>query len=270
MPGSTREPSPLPGARVFSIRRKVVAGFVTSALLVLLVTVTSAIALKMALATEREALAQAEQLVGVGLLRAALERRVASFRGYLLTGEPYFLEKLGRARAEVVIHLRRVRHGVTGTDSMLLDAVERADRGYEDAAALGLSLLRGGASPQELGGFIERVTSPRRAALDLALGTFLAHRRQGLSKAEEDAQRKNRWASALIVASGGGALLLLLALSIPVSRRLATVYEIEHRERERAEGAEAEQRRLAEVQRVAFDSLPGPVAVLDARGSLVR
>jgi len=74
VPESPGEPPPLRGVRALSIRRKVVIGFVASALLVLLLTATSAIALKMALAIDREALGQAEQLIGVGLLRAALER----------------------------------------------------------------------------------------------------------------------------------------------------------------------------------------------------
>ncbi|MDQ5857880.1 MAG: PAS domain S-box protein [Acidobacteriota bacterium] len=230
-------------------------GFVAAAVLVLLLTATSAIALRMALATEREAFREAEQLVGVGLLRAALERRVASFRGYLLTGEETFLEKLGQARFEVVGHLRRLRSSATGEDVNLLAAVERADRGYEEAAGSGLSLLRAGATPQELSRYIEQVTSPRRDALDAALGAFLAHKRQGLNNAESRAARHNLWASGLILASGAGALLLLLALAVPVSRRLASVYEIEHRERERAEEAEAEQRRIAEVQRATLDSL---------------
>src|SRR5687768_3576985 len=256
MPGSRiREGSPLRGVRALSIQRRVVIGFVAAALLVLLLTATSAVALRMALATEREAFRQAEQLVSVGLLRAALERRVASFRGYLLTGEPYSLEKLVQARTEVVGHLQRLRRSAAGDDRALLEAVERADRGYEDAATEGLSLLEGGASPQELGLYIEQVTSPRRDALDGALGAFLSHKRQDLSNAESRASRQNLWASGLIVAAGSGALLLLLALAVPVSRRLAGVYEIEHRERERAERAEAEQRRIADVQRATLDSL---------------
>ncbi len=205
----------------------------------------------------------------MGLLRSALERRVASFRGYLLTGETAFLDKLVQARREVVAHLQRIRRTVRGPDVQLLEAIERADRGYEDAAAAGLSLLRGGASPQELGRYIEQETSPRRDALDRALGDFLAHKRQALRQAERDAARENLWASGLILASGVGALLILLALAVPVSRRLASFYETEQRERQRAEEAEAEQRRIAEVQRVTLDSLPGPVAVLDAAGVIV-
>ena len=235
---------PRTGIRALSIRRKVAAGFVAAGLLILLLAATSTIALRMALATDRVAIRQAEQLVGVGLLRAALERRVASFRGYLLTGEPIFLDKLGQARGEVVGHLRRLRASASGGDVALLEAVERADRGYEDAAALGLSLLRGGASPQELGRYIERVTGSRRDALDGALGVFLAHKRQTLRDAEESAARENLLASGLILAAGTAALLLLLAVAVPVTRRLANEYEVEHRERERAEAAERERSEL--------------------------
>lgn len=247
MPGSTTEVSaPVRGVSTTSIRRRVAIGFVASGLLVLLLTGMSTIALKMALATDREAIREAEELVNVGLLRSGLERRVASFRGYLLTGENHFLDKLVQARREVLSHLRRLRQTATGADSNLLEAVERADRGYEDAAAAGLSLLHGGASPQELGRYIEQVTSPRREALDRALGDFLTHKRLDLREAERDAARENLWASGLILASGAGALLFLLALAVPVSRRLASVYEIQQRERERAEAAEAKQRQIAQ------------------------
>ncbi|MDQ5873305.1 MAG: hypothetical protein M3547_13980, partial [Acidobacteriota bacterium] len=72
MPGSTTGEVPTPRAvGAVSIRRKVLIGFLASAPLVLLLTATSAIALKMALAVDREAVRQAEHLVGVGLLRAA-------------------------------------------------------------------------------------------------------------------------------------------------------------------------------------------------------
>ena len=159
----------MPPVPPLSIRRRVVLGFLASAALVILLTGTSTIALRMSLATDREAIREAEELVEVGLLRSALERRVASFRGYLLTGESAFLDKLVQARSEVVAHLQRIRRTVTGGDVQLVEAIEIADRGYEDAAQAGLSLLRGGASPQQLGRYIEQVTSTRREALDRTL-----------------------------------------------------------------------------------------------------
>jgi PAS domain S-box-containing protein len=238
-----------------SIRRRVALGFSAAGFLILLLTAASTIALRLALTTDRVAIREAEQLVDVGLLRAALERRVASFRGYLLTGEASFLDRLGQARNDVVTRIRRLRTRASGEDAVLLEAVERADRGYENAAASGLSLLRGGASPQELGRYIEEVTSPRRDALDGALGAFLAHKRQALRDAEKGAARENLWASGLILAAGTAALVLLLAVAVPVTRRLASLYENEHRERERAEAAEVEQRRIAEVQRATLESL---------------
>ncbi|HZI66672.1 MAG TPA: ATP-binding protein [Thermoanaerobaculia bacterium] len=269
--------SPLRGAGALSIQRRVAIGFVASALLVLLLTATSTIALRMALATDREAIRQAEDLLEVGLLRSGLERRVASFRGYLLMGEARFLDKLVHSRTEVVASLQRLRQRVTAEDAGLLEAVERADRGYEEAAAAGLALLRGGASPQELGRYVEQITSPRHDALDRALGDYLAHKRSTLRAAEWRAARENLWASGLIIASGVGALLLLLALAVPVSRRLAGAYEIEHRQRERAEGAEREQRRIAEVLRhlearksaVLETALEG-IVTIDEGGKLVE
>ncbi|HVE66540.1 MAG TPA: PAS domain S-box protein, partial [Thermoanaerobaculia bacterium] len=261
MPGPTAEKrTPLRGVRALSVRRRVAIGFVASAALIILLTATSTVSLQWALQTDREAIREAEELLQVGLLRSSLERRVASFRGYLLTGDTVFLDKLVQARTDVVAHLQTLRQRVSEEDAVLLERIERADRGYEDAAAAGLALLRGGAGPMELGRYIEQVTSPRRDALDRALGDFLSHKRNALREAERSAARENLWASGIIVASGAGALLLLLALAVPVSRHLTGVYEIEHRQRERAEEAEREQRRIAEVLR---DSEARKSAVLE-------
>jgi len=247
----------LSARRPIAFRRKVVVGFAVAGLLVLLVTVTSAAALKLALESDRVASRHAEELIGIGFLRAALEHRVASFRGYLLTGEPELLVKLRQAGTEVAMNLRRLRE-LSPAESPLLGAVERADQGYEDAAAAGVALKQAGASVEELGRYIERSTISRRAALDRVLARYLAHEREVLRTAERKAARRNLWASVLILSSGGSALLLLLALSVPISRTLAALYETERRARSRAEAAERRSSFLAKASAVLASSLHYP------------
>jgi signal transduction histidine kinase len=244
----------LSARRPIPFRRKVVVGFVVAGLLVFLVTVTSAAALKLALESDRVAYRHAEELIGIGFLRAALEHRVASFRGYLLTGEPELLVKLRQAGSEVAMYLRRLRD-LSPEASPLLGAVERADQGYEDAAVAGVALKQAGASAEELGRYIEHSTSSRRAALDRVLAGYLAHEREVLRIAERRAARRNLWASVLILSSGGAALLLLLALSVPITRTLAALYETEHRARARAEAAERRSSFLAKASAVLASSL---------------
>jgi len=227
-----------------TFRQKVVIGFSASAILVLLVAVTSAVALKAALESDHEAYRQAEELIDVELLRAALERRVASFRGYLITGETDFLVKLQRGRVEVLSHLLRLRRTASGKDAVLLAAVEQADLGYEEEAGKGLALRSGGATPEQLGRYIEMTTAPRRELLDRAIGAFLAHKHELLREAQQRAETENLWASIAILAAGGGALLLLAALSIPVTRTLASLYETEHQARASAEAAAIDNARL--------------------------
>lgn len=239
-------------------RRKVVVGFALAALLVLLVTATSAAALRLALETDRAAYGHAEELIGIGFLRAALEHRTASFRGFLLTGEPELLGKLRQAGLEVETNLRRLRDLSPGEPSPLLGAVEREDQGYEAAAAEGVALKQAGASVEELGRYIELSTSPRRAALDRMLARYLADKREVLRAAERKAARRNLWASALILSSGGGALLLLLATAIPVTRTLASLFETERGARARAEAAERRSSFLAKASAVLASSLDYP------------
>ena len=241
--------------RPIPFRRKVTIGFVVAALLVLLVTAMSAIALRMALASDREAFRQAEELVRVGDLRAALEQRVSSYRAYLLTGQTHFYARLERARTDFAARLSRLRHGATGEELRVLDSLGRAARHYEEAVSAGIDLRRKGATADVMGRYIETVSGPRRDVLEKALGDLLAHRRRIARETQRAAERENLWSSIVIFASGGAALLLLIALSVPVTRTLASLYETERRARERAEAAERRSSFLARASGVLASSL---------------
>jgi signal transduction histidine kinase/CHASE3 domain sensor protein len=246
---------PLSSFRSLSFRRKVTIGFAIAAVLVLLVTAISAIALRMALDSDREAFRQAEELIRVGDLRAALERRVSSYRGYLVTGQMHFLVRLQNARSDFAARLLRLRRGAESEDLRVLDLLGRANRDYEKAIAAGIRLRQEGATADVLGRYIETVSGPRRDALEKALDNLLAHRRRIARETERTASQENLWSSILIFASGGAALLLLIALSVPVTRTLASLYDTERRARARAEAAERRSSFLAKASGVLASSL---------------
>jgi signal transduction histidine kinase/CHASE3 domain sensor protein len=241
--------------RPIPFRRKVTVGFAIAAVLVLLVTAISAIALRMALASDREAFRRAEELVRVGDLRAVLEQRVSSYRAYLLTGQTYFFDRFERARSDFAARLSRLRHGATREDLRVLDSLDRANRDYEQAVAEGIRLKQEGATADVAARYIATVSGPRRDNLEKALDALLAHRRRLARETERTAERENLWSSIVIFASGGAALLLLLALSVPVTRTLATLYETERRARERAEAAERRSSFLAKASGLLASSL---------------
>ena len=246
---------PLSGLRSLSFRRKVTIGFAIAAVLVLLVTAMSAIALRMALHSDREAFRQAEELVRVGDLRAALEQRVSNYRGYLLTGQMHFFARLERTRSDFAARLLRLRYGAESEDLRVLDPLERANRHYEEAVAAGIRMRQEGATADVMGRYIETVSGPRRDVLEEALDDLLAHRRRLARETEQAAERENLWSSIVIFASGGAALLLLIALSVPVTRTLASLYETERRARARAEAAERRSSFLAKASGVLASSL---------------
>jgi signal transduction histidine kinase/CHASE3 domain sensor protein len=246
---------PLSSFRSLSFRRKVTIGFAIAAVLVLLVTAISAIALRMALDSDREAFRQAEELIRVGDLRAALERRVSSYRGYLVTGQMHFLVRLQNARSDFAARLLRLRRGAESEDLRVLDLLGRANRDYEKAIAAGIRLRQEGATADVLGRYIETVSGPRRDALEKALDNLLAHRRRIARETERTAGQENLWSSILIFASGGAALLLLIALSVPVTRTLASLYDTERLARARAEAAERRSSFLAKASGVLASSL---------------
>jgi signal transduction histidine kinase len=246
---------PFSARRPIPFRRKVVVGFAIAAGLVLLVTAMSAIALRMALDSDREAFRQAEELVRVGDLRATLERRVSSYRGYILTGQVHFLARLERAGSDFDARLLRLRHGASREDLRVLDPLDRAHRDYGQAVAAGVRLRQEGASGDDMGRYVETVAGPRRDVLEKALDDLLAHRRRLARETERTAGRENLWSSVVIFASGGAALLLLLALSVPVTRTLASLYDTERRARARAEAAERRSSFLAKASGVLASSL---------------
>jgi signal transduction histidine kinase/CHASE3 domain sensor protein len=246
---------PFSARRPIPFRRKVAVGFAIAAVLVLLVTAMSAIALRMALDSDREAFRQAEELVRVGDLRAALERRVSSYRAYVLTGQMHFVARLESAGSDFAARLLRLRHGANREDLRILDPLDRANRDYEQAVATGIRLRQEGASGDDMGHYIETVSGPRRDVLEKALDDLLAHRRRLARETERAAEREYLWSSIVIFASGGAALLLLLALSVPVTRTLESLYETELRARARAEAAERRSSFLAKASGVLASSL---------------
>jgi CHASE3 domain sensor protein len=180
---------PFSARRPIPFRRKVVVGFAIAAGLVLLVTAMSAIALRMALDSDLEAFRQAEELVRVGDLRAALERRVSSYRAYVLTGQMHFVDRLESAGSDFAARLLRLRHGANREDLRILDPLDRANRDYEQAVATGIRLRQEGASGDDMGHYIETVSGPRRDVLEKALDDLLAHRRRLARETERTAGR---------------------------------------------------------------------------------
>lgn len=253
----------LPRIRSVPFRRKVAIGFAISALLIVLVTATSAVAMKMALDSDQAAHRRAGELLALTSLHSALSARVASFRGYMLSGEPRFLEALRQGRSGVLANLDALRVGAVEEDVALLKAVEEADEGYEAAATVGVHLRATGATPAELGHYIERTSGPRRDALERALGAYVNHKREELREAKSRSERQTLAASAVVLVTGGGAFLLVLLLAAPVSRTLASLYETESRERARAEASEL---RKTAVLESALEA----IVTIDASGNVVE
>ncbi|GID28584.1 HAMP domain-containing methyl-accepting chemotaxis protein [Paractinoplanes brasiliensis] len=115
---------------------KLAAGFGLTLLLTLLMTATSVATLRYVLSTQNEVISSARvNLVGAEALSAAMESRIADYRGYLLTRNDEYLEATNADRKQFLDQISLLRTAVTDPASKeLLDIV--ADAETKHAAAL--------------------------------------------------------------------------------------------------------------------------------------
>jgi methyl-accepting chemotaxis protein len=208
--------------RTWTFGQKLGAGFAVMVVLAVGISLIAVASLRGVVASlDRVIAVNAQSLIDCAKLDAASEWKVAAGRGYLLTRDERFLERMRLSSLEFSELLGRLRaHMPTDEARKLVVEIERADAEYQSALERVVT-LRKNDSPMEsiLRKFEEDVT-PRRYALDKLVTGLVAREERALEEARGAAAQTASSAITLVVTAAIGALLFALVIALVLTRAL--------------------------------------------------
>jgi len=232
------------------LERRVTLGFALSLLLVLLLGFISMLALRASVASDRQAFAEASDIIDFGRFRTVLERKMKAFRNYLATVQESDAVEIASSRRELLRILENSRKDASGDELALLDQVAAAEQAHHDALQVAIRERHSGVSQDDVAAYALREIGPRRGALEASIDRYIQSQRASLREVARRSHDQNTLATNLILFVAVIAALLVLGLAFFLTRRLSRALETELRERQRAERAgvalsESEERKAA-------------------------
>jgi methyl-accepting chemotaxis protein len=147
--------------------------------------------------------ASVEQLVDVERLRRTALEKIATGRGFLLTGEERYLDEMRAARAEFGTVLGQLRDSGGAERERLLDEVEKAEVTHQKAIDELVAQRRAGVPVDQIARAFDEQAVPSRLALSAHIATLTSELQRDLAVRRE--ATSNRSTQTLI-------LMLIIAL----------------------------------------------------------
>ena len=167
--------------------QKIAAGFAAVVALTLISSLVSVRALQSVVADkDRVITGNAASLVVAAKFQAAAEWRVASTRGFLLTGGEEHLRRLQEASNQAARLLDQLkRQAANGQEqNTLLAQIGQAGADYAQAADATVALRQRSAAAEEAGRHMEETMIPKRLILDKLVDEFVAVEERQLEEAK--------------------------------------------------------------------------------------
>jgi signal transduction histidine kinase len=250
-------------SRELNFRYISLAGIAVTMILVTLIAVTATTSLRV-VTDRKESLffEQTEDLLLVERMRILAEREVSSGRGYLVTGQREFLDKMNMEVEEFVTGLRRLEERLDGSSGReILDEVLDRHRKYRDSVDSLVNRNEFELGREELGLVYDQEVRPQRDVLDEALIDLSNHKREVLEAQVQGSMAASERAVGLVSWVGSGAVLLTLLFSAVVFFLLDRIYG----------EARAAVRTREEIVSIVSHDLKNPLgAILLALGILKR
>jgi CHASE3 domain sensor protein len=208
--------------RHWTFSQKIVAGFVLTVSLAVLIGAVAIYALRTTVASKDQVIdVHARLLVDAGKLAAASERKGSASRGYLLTrGEPLLTE--GReARAAFASSLEEVRRLVSADGRAQIDRIDRFEQEHQQALDTIVALRRTDAPIEAVARAFDEQVLPKRAQLDAEVEAFAAREERILREAEQASTDTASSAVMLVLLITFGAIVSAGLVAVLLSRSLA-------------------------------------------------
>jgi methyl-accepting chemotaxis protein len=202
--------------------RKVGAGFAAVVALAVALGAVAVYALRaVTAAKDRVIEVDAQQLIDAEAVTAALERKSASLRAFLLIGTGKYLDDVTAAREEFGAALERLRAAVrTDEGRAAVEGIGKAEAAHRAAADGVIALKKSGAAVEEIERVFDAEMAPKRVALRDAVKAFGVHERALLDAAKTAASDTAASAITLVIVMAVGALLLAFVLALVLTRSL--------------------------------------------------
>jgi PAS domain S-box-containing protein len=156
-----------------------------------------------------------ERLIDVLQMNVASENKVAAVRGYLLTGNPFDLDRLNAAREAVNAGLQDLEQSVTNDRAReLLAAVRDRDAAHEALKRRMAQMKASGVPDREIFALVAADGVPARLELERAIRAFVEHERELLDRKRAESAELSRAHERSLVLGGAVGLITLLWLGL--------------------------------------------------------
>jgi methyl-accepting chemotaxis protein len=201
--------------RNWTFGQKIGAGFaVTVSLTIVLGAVAVRTLRSVVESKDRVITVDAQVLLDAQRLHTATETKGSALRGFLLTREERFLDQMREARGAFAAALGRVKnHAATDQGRRQLEAIERVEADYQQAADRVIATRRDGSAEVAGRAFDEQVV-PKRDQLDAAVNAFVAEQERLMEQARQASTVAASAASATVL--GISAAVVLFAIVVAV------------------------------------------------------
>ncbi len=195
----------------------------------------------------------AQDLILAGRLRAEEESRVATSRGFLITGDRAYLGKMDIAQRDFMRDLVLLqKSGVSVPHDKLLSDLKSADDSYQRTLAEFIQARAAGVQLKDLIRRFENRLQPEREKLEKSVDSYIAYTRLQLEGEKAALSKSNRSIFHLVIAASLIALALAGAMAFVITKTLSRLY---------SEVQDAAKMREEIVEMVAHD-LRNPIAAV--------
>jgi CHASE3 domain sensor protein len=195
------------------------AGFAVTVALAVATGAVGIYALRSAVASKDHVITvDAKVLIDAESLRAALERKGGAARGFLLTRQDRFLDKMRDARADFSAALERMRGAVP---SPQLDAIAQLEAEHRQAIDAVIAQRTADVAVDAVAKEFEDRVQPKRDHLDTAIGALVSDQQRALESARNAASDRASSAMLLLVGIIAAAIVFGVVLAFVLARALA-------------------------------------------------
>jgi len=208
--------------RHWTFARKISAGFALVVALALAIALVSVFALRGVVAgNERLSSLNFQSLLDTERLHAALERKVAAGRGFMLSRDERLLERSREARSLFLALVDKLKRNVqTDEERRLAEAIALAEAEHQQAFERVFSLVRsGGTADAVIRAFDDEVV-PKWEQMDGHIRAFIAAEERLLSQARQVTDAAAADAITLTIAIAAAVIALAVIVAFALARAL--------------------------------------------------